>query len=256
MSPRDTTKPDDDGFFVGYINSAPGSLRWFLPMVSVFLIGLFAGAGLLIGTGQNAQGAGQFLWGAGQQKLTGVIQAMPYPVLHARPTERFPEGRSIMLTGQGKRGVQRQAEALNGQVVDASGILLKRGDLDMLQVGKLTAAEADNVPSPVTREDLGRWRMTGEICDGKCVAGAMRPGRGLSHKACANLCLIGGAPPVFVATGMVEGQDFFLMGDTSGAPLTGRILDLVAQPVEIVGRIERRGDLLVVLINPARVKPL
>ncbi|MEO1281695.1 MAG: hypothetical protein AAFR75_11665 [Pseudomonadota bacterium] len=250
------SKPDNDAFFVGYINSAPGSLSWFLPLVSFLLIGLFAGAGLLIGTGQNAQGAGQFLWGAGQQKLVGVVEALPYPILHARPTERFPDGRSIMLSGQGKRGVQSRAEALNGRLVNATGILLKRGDLDMLQVGKLTAAEPEGAPSAVAREDLGKWRMTGEICDGKCAAGAMRPGTGLSHKACANLCLIGGAPPVFVSTGDVAGQDFFLIGDVSGAPLTGRILDLVAQPVELVGRIERRGDLLVLLIDPAEVRPL
>ncbi|MEL7048096.1 MAG: hypothetical protein AAFO75_03890 [Pseudomonadota bacterium] len=249
------SQPDDDGFFVGYINAAPGDLRWFLPTASVVLIALFAGLGVLVGAGQNAEGTGQFLWGAGQQKLIGVIEASPYPVLHARPTKRFPEGRSIMLSGPGKRGVQSRAKALDGRLVNATGILLKRGDLDMLQVGKLTAAAPEGAETQVARQDLGRWRLTGEICDGKCTAGAMRPGRGLSHKACANLCLLGGAPPVFVSTGNVEGQDFLLMGDTNGAPLTQQVYDVVAQPVEVVGRIERRGDLLVFLIDPADIRP-
>lgn len=253
------TTAKDDPFFVGYINRAPGSLSWFLSLASVLLIGLFASAGFLVSTGQSDAGRGNFQWGLGQQTLTGVISAKPYPVLHARPTKLFPQGRSIMLSGVGKRGVQAKAGELDGQVVTASGIVLKRGDLDMLQVGKLEAAEpsvaAEGERVLPQSEDLGRWRLAGEICDGKCVAGAMRPGTGLSHKACANLCLIGGVPPVFVSTGNVEGQDFFLLGDINGGELTDRIFDLVALPVEVEGRLERRGDLLVLLIDPDRVQP-
>jgi hypothetical protein len=253
------TQKDDDGFFVGYINAAPGSLSWFLPVVAIGLVVLFAAVGYLTAAGQKSAGSGAFLWGAGQQKLTGVLQANPYPVLHARPSERFPNGRTLMLNGQGKRGVASEAAKLDGQVVEVSGILLKRGELDALQVGKMEAVKApDGGPqtAPVTK-DLGRWRIAGEICDGKCVAGAMRPGTGLAHKACANFCLLGGVPPVFVATDKVAGQDFMLLGNQDGGPLRDdQYFDFVAQPVEIEGHVEQRGDLLIFKINPATTKPL
>ena len=251
-------KREDDGFFVGYINAAPGSLAWFLPLVAVLLVGLFAGTGFLVAAGQSNAGEGRFLWGAGAQNLTGVLEAKPYPIVHIRPTERFPNGRTLMLNGQGKRGVDKRAAPLDGQVVDVRGVLLKRGELDALQVGKLVAAKtAEGGPTEKpAAEDLGKWRLTGEICDGKCIAGAMRPGRRLSHKACANFCFIGGVPPVFVSTGEVAGRDFFLLADAQGGPLDERIFDLTAQPLQVEGRVERRGDLLILKIDVADVKAL
>ena len=85
------TQKDDDGFFVGYINAAPGSLSWFLPVVAIGLVALFAAVGYLTAAGQKSAGSGAFLWGAGQQKLVGVLEAKPYPVLYSRPSERFSE---------------------------------------------------------------------------------------------------------------------------------------------------------------------
>ena len=164
-----------------------------------------------------------------------------------------------MLNGQGKRGVASEAAKLDGQVIEVSGILLKRGELDALQVGKMEAVKApdgDPQTAPAAK-DLGRWRIAGEICDGKCVAGAMRPGTELAHKACANFCLLGGVPPVFVATDKVAGQDFMLLGNQDGGPLRNdQYFDFVAQPVEIEGQVEQRGDLLIFKIDPTTTKPL
>ena len=88
---------------------------------------------------------------------------------------------------------------------------------------------------------LGRWRLAGEICDGKCLAGAMRPGRGLAHKACANLCLIGDIPPVFVSSKPVEGSEFLMVAGPDGGRMPDRAYDLVGQYIELKGEIERRG---------------
>jgi hypothetical protein len=99
---------------------------------------------------------------------------------------------------------------------------------------------------------LGRWRITGEICDGKCYSGSMRPGNGLAHKACANFCILGGVPPVFVSTAPVEGSSFMLLADAAGGPLPGRLYDLVALRLQLEGELERRGDLLVFKVNLAR----
>ena len=101
---------------------------------------------------------------------------------------------------------------------------------------------------------LGRWRLTGEICDGKCYAGAMRPGTGLAHKACANLCLIGGVPPVLVTTAPVEGERFLLIAGADGGPVTPALLDHVATLVQVEGDVERRGSLLVLRVAPGTLR--
>ena len=73
----------------------------------------------------------------------------------------------------------------------------------------------------------------------------MRPGTGIAHRPCANLCLIGGLPAVLIATGTIEGSAFFCSATAPAAPLPERVHDLVALPVTLEGTVERRGDLLI-----------
>ncbi len=250
---------DDAPFFVGYL-PAPKAIRGLLIGVSIVLLGLFTAVSLAVGVTQDDPGPGAFRFDFGEQTVVGVIEARPYPVLHVTEgNERFAAGRALLLSGQGKRGVMEQAAPLDGKTARLKGILLKRGDLDMLQVGELAqemppgdAARASSIPV----ETLGRWRLAGEICDGKCVAGAMSPGQGLSHKACANLCLIGGAPPVFVSSKPVAGADYLLMAGPDGGPLPDSLYDWTAIYLTIEGNIERRGDLLIFLIDPASLETL
>ena len=121
-------------------------------------------------------------------------------------------------------------------------MLQVRGGAEGLQVAEGEAALPEAVP-------LGRWRLAGEICDGKCLAGAMRPGRGLAHKACANLCLIGDIPPVFVSTQPVEGSEFLLVLDRNGGPMPKAAYDYIAQFVSVEGEVARHGDLLVLKMD-------
>ena len=115
-----------------------------------------------------------------------------------------------------------------------------------------TAGTPDLPPS----KPLGRWRLSGEICDGKCLAGTMRPGRGLSHKACASLCLINGAPPIFVSSAPVDGAEFFLLANAEGQTLGDAVLDHVAQFVSLEGAVEKRGDIHVFKVDFSTLKRL
>ena len=135
-------------------------------------------------------------------------------------------------------------------------VFIKRGDLDMLQVAGRIRPMPDAQHLNVEIKPLGRWRLSGEICDGKCYAGAMRPGNGLAHKACANLCLVGGVPPVFVSTGKVEGSSFFLLADKDGKALGPSMLDLTAVLLSAEGDVEKVGNLLVFKIDLDTVEVL
>jgi hypothetical protein len=170
----------------------------------------------------------------------------------------------VVLSGQGKRGVQAAAEALDGGAADVGGIALGRGEVgvEFIQVGgkvRLRPAEdAAAVPAgwrPAT-EDLGARTLRGEIVDSKCYLGAMRPGQGKTHKLCANLCLIGGIPPMFVVYREAGAPLVMLLGDRAGKALPDDVLAHTGHYVELTGQLERRADLLVFRVDSGSARRL
>lgn len=245
----------DAPFFVGYLNAVPKQLVTFLVVFSVCFAGGLGIAALALSSTQNDPGNGGFQWG-NRFENTGILELRPYPVLRVAATADAP-ARTYMLAGQGKRGVFNQTEKHGNDPVSLRGVPVKRGDLTMIQVGRVDAANGDAAGfKPSEPVPLGRWKLTGEICDGKCYAGAMRPGQGLAHKACADLCLTGGIPPVFVSAGPVENRNFFLMADQDGNLLGDEIKPLLALFVELEGDVERLDDLMVFKVDLAKARVL
>ncbi len=234
-----------DPFFVGYL-SVPEGLKLFLIATVALLLGCFAALALTIGGTQDDPGDGAFRFDWGRQTLIGILEASPYPIVHVtKGTKRIPTGSTVLLSGNGKRGVQSRTTPLDGELVEISGVAIKRGNIEMLQLrggrnGIKKVAGSVQMPSSKL---LGRWRLSGEICDGKCFTGTMRPGRRLSHKACANLCLINGAPPIFVSSAPVNGTRFFLLVNSEGEALDNKFFHHVAQFISLEGTVEKRGNL-------------
>ncbi|MBL4628963.1 MAG: hypothetical protein JKY00_13205 [Roseicyclus sp.] len=249
-----SAKPDDTPFFIGW--ATPDRRLWpFLIAVAVMAFVAAFSVSYLVAATQDDPGNGGRM---GPVQAVGVLQTQPYPVLHVLQSEQLAVGTTVLLMGQGKNGVQGRADPLDGQIVRVNGVRLNRGELNgiILRGGSNGVMVADGEVEgamPVT-EDLGRWRLTGEICDGNCLAGSMRPGTGLAHRACANLCILGGLPPVFVATDSVGGSEFFLVADADGGPMPDEMLDYTALLIEAEGRVERRGGMNVFLIDAASVE--
>ena len=241
-------------FFVGYL-PVPTALKGFLIGVMALFIVLMGAMGLVVGATQDDPGSGAFRFDYGAQTVTGIVQNAPYPTLYVtQGNDRIKAGHTLMLAGAAKRGAQRRTAPHEGKSAVVTGIVLERGSIDMLQVRSVKADDQD--PAPVPSQDLGVWRLTGEICDGKCLAGAMRPGRGLAHKACANLCLLGGVPPVFVSSQPVEGTEFLMIGDSGGGAVSPLMLDYVGVYISVEGQVVRRGDLLLFLVDDTTIKVL
>jgi hypothetical protein len=219
-------------FFVGW---AGRTVTPFLVAVLFVLIVGFGALAFALGVTVDDPGGGEF---TGEKDISGVLIADPYPMIVTDKDQH-----TIMLSGGGKRGVQEEARSLDGKHVRATGYGVKRGDRDLLLVGSLALAPGDAV-APV-REPLGTWRLTGEICDGKCSLGVMRPGTTPVHKACANVCLIGGVPPVFITTTPLFGTRYFLMGDVENHALPDAVRDYVAITSRMDGTLERIGDAMV-----------
>ncbi|ABD56039.1 hypothetical protein [Jannaschia sp. CCS1] len=252
-----SAEPTDTPFFIGW--ATPDRRLWpFLLAVAVLAFVASFSIAYMVAATQDDPGAGGRM---GRVEALGVLQVQPYPILHVLESEQFEAGTTVLLMGQGKNGAQGRADPLDGQIVRVSGTRLNRGDLDgiilrggqngvMFAEDAMVAAGQGTLPET---EDLGRWRLTGEICDGNCLAGAMRPGTGLAHRACANLCILGGLPPVFVATDTVAGREFFLVANADGTPMPDSMLDYTALLIEAEGRVERHGGMNVFLIDESTV---
>ena len=258
MTPE-APKQGGDPFFIGWSNSIPKGLGGFLLLV---IFGFMAGMGAAafgLSASQTDPGNGDPGWSQGRQELIGRLEYNPYPILRVPASEGLP-ARAYLLAGMGKRGVFERSEDLDGLMVRAEGFVSNRAGIYMMQVvnaarGLQPADEygpADYFPS--NPEKLGKWQITGEICDGKCYAGLMRPGTGLAHKACANLCLSDKVPAVFVSASPVDGNEALVLADQNGNFFGDEISPITALYLTAEGHVERVDDILIFKMDPSTVE--
>jgi hypothetical protein len=242
-------------FFIGWAAVPPG-LRGFLALTAVVVLCAAAGVALAIAASQPDPGdGGVFGW---EDDIAGVIVEEAYPLLYVtEATPRLPAGSVVVMSALNKAGVAERTRPFVGQAVTASGLYTRRGDVAMLQLrgAERGVAARDAAPEPVPpREALGRWRLVGEVCDGKCYAGAMRPGAGISHKACAALCLLGEVPPLFVLAEPFMGEEYLLITTPDGRPVGPETINLTGALIAAEGAVERLGTLLIFRLDPATAR--
>ncbi len=230
-------------FFTGYGEVPPLLSRFLAKVIGCFLGSSFLLA-LVLGLGVQERGDGRY---SGDIRATGVLFNLPYPVLRLLPTPDRQQGHTMLVAGEGKVGAGDFADSAMGQVVELKGFALKRGTLDMIVVDAQSPIQPVAAPLPLFGAPvaIGRYRLVGEICDGKCYPGGMRPGTGLAHKACANLCIVGKQPAIFATQSPVEGQSFLLLANVDGSLPPPILYDHTALPVELEGEVVRVGDLLI-----------
>lgn len=248
-----------EAFFVGYLPTPRALGLFFLVLIPPLVLGVLA-LGAAFVAAQNDVGDGHFVFM--YEELSGRLEAEPYPVVYLPPSEAYPDGHAVVLSGQGKQGVIEEARPLDGQPVDVGGVFITRGPGEMLQVGGALGLEASAEPAPEVAgfvpepERLGEVTLSGEMVDSKCYLGAMRPGQGKVHMACAGFCIMGGIPPMFV-TWPAEGQPVtYLLAGPDGGPVDEALLADTGLYVHLSGEVERRADLLVFKVDPASLEVL
>lgn len=189
--------------------------------------------------------------------LNGRLDARAYGVLWAEVDGALAP---VLVAGGGKFGVPRAAKQLFGHSVEAAGLLLSRSGYYLLELSRIR--EQPLLPPSLAQElaklrevPLGRVALDGEIVDIKCWLGRMKPGEGRTHRACAQFCIHGGIPPVFIAS---RGSSIphFVLTDLAGAPINEAVLPFVAEAVHVEGQAERIGDVAFLRIDPARIRRL
>jgi methionine sulfoxide reductase heme-binding subunit len=249
-----TTAPDDD-FFVGYLRMSPRATR-----ASLARAGVVAGAVLLAGVGfagfQRSPGD-DLRPGAYGVQHTGLLVARPYP--HLRTLGADGAVTTLLFTGWTKNNPDvpadkvAQAVVVSGNVYERGGLRMFEGASGFLPATDLAAADVARLRE-VVEVDLGDVTLAGEIVDSKCYAGRMRPGVGHGHRACAQLCILGGIPPVLVTMGADGTETHYVLASRDGGRLNAAAAPFAAEPVDVRGRLVRRGDLHELRIDPAEIR--
>ena len=220
---RPSAPPDDEPFYVNYLPTPP-ALRRFTWLAAIALVALTLGTAALVAAIQADPG--DAIWSLDDPTtIEGVVLERPYPILRVARGDGGIE--SVLLVSEGKRGASSRVAGMHGMRVRLRGTLLQRDGRRMFEL----ASSDDAIQPALTDADAttifllpidGRSHQTvlrGEVIDPKCDLGAMKPGEGKTHKACAALCLRGGIPPMFM-TGEGAGLRYYLLVDMTGGPLT------------------------------------
>jgi hypothetical protein len=164
------------------------------------------------------------------------------------------------LVAPWKFGLNREAiAALDGKSVALKGTLIYRGNQTMIETKPewIQANANASAPAAVPQATaLGKKTLVGEIVDSKCFLGVMNPGQLTPHRACAIRCISGGVPPVLLVRQKDGPAIYLLLVSANGKPVNKQVLDLVAEPIEITGEVERQGELLILRADPTTYRKL
>ncbi|MCP3981682.1 MAG: hypothetical protein GY716_20470 [bacterium] len=254
-----------DEFYVGYVDRAPGGIaaRTRRTVVLVFLAA--AVLALLLVNAQRRFAASTFEFGV-IREFSGFVIEKPYPMLRVPrpgPNGDVTPSSHYLLVAVGKHGASSLVEGLDGREVRLRGSLVYRDQRTMIEVvaGSVTRldgaeAEATAVQADAPDVALGQRTLTGEIVDSKCFLGVMKPGDSKTHRSCATRCISGGIPPVFLVRDAAGRATYYLLVSAGGDSVNREVLGLVAEPVEITGRVVSRGDLQLLYADPSTYRRL
>ena len=257
----------NDEFYIGWEDKAPPGIGSRVRRTVLSLLALIVALGVVLALAQRTIGVSVFEWGK-VKSFTGVLRSQPYPHLLV-PRPGASDGQtafsSYYLVKPFKFGLEPEtAHRLDGETVSLKGTLIYRGSQTMIEVANNSIKALDvpekNVASAALTQpvSLGHRTLIGEIVDSKCYLGVMNPGAHTPHRACAIRCISGGIPPVLLVRQTNGTALYFLLVSRDGRPVNKQVLNLVAEPVEITGEIERQGELLILRADPAtyrRINP-
>ena len=238
-------------FYVGYQSSAPGSVA---RQVRRSVLVLFVIAGLVAAASaawQQPFSSATFEYGV-DTTLRGRLLLQPLPHLMVDPAAAEHVG-TWLLVRPGKHGFGDLGE--DGRSVAATGSLIRHPLGQMIEVHAIEDSSTRHHESVPPLIDLGSVALDGEIVDAKCWLGVMKPGRKKAHRACASLCIRGGIPPVLLT--QIDGRPAapVLVSD-AGASVGSHLLDRVAEPVQVEGRLLQRGQQLFLRIDEGDIQRL
>ncbi len=249
------TPAEKDPFYIGYLPKAPKAVASVVVKAVSGIAVVLLVVALSIALRQQPAENSVFEFGT-YTTITGVIFEKPYPLLRVNAgtnTQGNAVYQSIPLVNLGKRGVAHIIDelgrntALNQAEVTISGTLIYYDGKSLLELseGKASIKGTKQASSPVQAQATGTWHeatLAGEIVDGKCFFGVMKPGYGKAHRSCAVRCIAGGIPPVLSVKNSSGGYDYYLLTGPNGQAYNQQVLPYTGKPVTISGRWRQVDD--------------
>lgn len=249
-----------DEFFVGYL-PAPQPVRRFAITATISLIAGVALVGIVVASMQQSPGTGT--WDTSTATtFDGLALVDPYAMLRVKDRTAAGGDSTILLVSEGKFGAADRIRPFHGKAVRIRGTILRRDGRRMLEVSSADnavellnpreSALSELAPAPRTEME-SPVTLRGEMIDPKCYIGAMKPGGGKTHKACAQLCVGGGIPPMFVTRDSEGRESYFLVVLRDGSAANEAAIPFLGDATEIHGELEIRDDLNVLRIDPKKI---
>ncbi|TAL00622.1 MAG: hypothetical protein EPO07_09460 [Verrucomicrobia bacterium] len=254
-----------DEFYIGWEAKAAPGIGKTVRCAVIAVLALALLVPVVLAVSQRMIGVSVFEWGT-QKTFSGVLQTQPYPHLlvprpgvnekHTLQSVLFSPAMfsTYHLVAPWKFGLNRAAIApLDGKSVTLKGTLIYRGSQTMIETKPEWIRPNEKTPNSASLPQsvaLGKQTLTGEIVDSKCFLGVMNPGQLTPHRACAIRCISGGVPPVLLVRQKDGPAIYLLLVSADGKAVNKQVLDLVAEPVEITGEVERQGELLILRADP------
>lgn len=257
--PENATEQEAAPFFVGYLPMPPQlkSFYWRLAAVLIVVCGLL---GYWVAAQQKP--ASPAHWNTAQiSTIQGLLSVRPYPILHRFNPQNPHQVESILLVSPGKHSAAEWSADFAQQMVSVDGYEIHRGGWTMLEIAAQDAVKKITEASAQTKSQLqrlsalpatqllGEISLQGEIVDSKCFLGVMKPGAGKIHKACAEVCLLGGIPPMLIAKDATQQQFGYLLTTADGGNAAALSAKFAAETVQISGQLQQQGDLLFIAMN-------
>jgi hypothetical protein len=245
MSPSQHSNGESD-FYVGYMPTPDSHKRFLTKLIAFLCIGIVA-IGVLIASAQRNPGKSDTVSPV-MATWSGTVYMNPYPMLV------HDDGSIHLLIGIGKFGVQDRVSPFDAMRCEVDGWELARTDRKAIQLdvseNAIREAEGPAKAAPkliaINNQTI---ELVGEIVDGKCFLGAMKPGDGKAHKACATLCIQGGLPPMFASNPSSTTAMLPLILIDGSTHVPHSVLALVGEPVQLTGKMSTIGSLNVLHIK-------
>ncbi len=248
--PEPTANPESPEFYVGYL-PVPRRLRHHLRVGVPVVLWVVCAIAILRAWTQDDPGPA--VWDtAASRTFSGTVHALPYPMLVA-------EGRTLPMVEVGKHGGGARAASFDGRRVQVTGWLLSRDGIEMIELDPAQTAIMSTDGVPITAPIYARpQRVTlrGQIVDAKCYLGAMKPGDGKTHKACATLCIKGGIPPMLVTFDGTGRRRCLIMCAKDGGPLSPEAHRFIADPIEVTGDLVESHGISLLRVDPKDIRRL
>lgn len=260
--PDKTPPKQTDEFYVGYL-PMPDGHRQFVSTLILTLLIWSIGMGTIIVITMRDPGIAR--WETGSMKTwSGTLIEHPYPMLipddKQQSDQQSEQPAALFVVSMGKRGAHDRLAPYFGQHVTLAGYELNRDGRHLIELDiEPDAIKPDQSPPADINNELKpieHTTLVGEIVDGKCYLGAMKPGDGMGHQACAVLCVKGGLPPMFVADTPEGDHIYYLLLIDGSTRYSDDIYAMLGRPVQIEADITNIHGIPVLLANASSITPV